>query len=152
MRRLLPLVPLALVLAACGGSGNGGGGGAAFGEAQTIRISEKEYSLNPSTVTVARAGTYTFEITNDGQTTHGFDIEAGGGGDEAEAGNIEPGESKTVQLALKAGQSYEMYCPIDGHRQEGMDGTVVLSGAPTGTTTDDNGGTSTDDGGGRDGY
>lgn len=134
MPRLLPLVPLALVLAACGG----GGGGAASGESdnQTIRISEKEYSLNPSTVTVARAGTYTFEITNDGQITHSFELEASGGGeDEVKAGDIEPGQSKTVQFTVEAGQSYEMYCPIDGHRQEGMDGTLVLAGAPTGTTT-----------------
>ena len=140
------------MLAACGGTDNGDGGGAASGEAQTIRISEKEYSLNPSTLSVARAGTYTFEITNDGKTTHGFEIEAGGGGDDAEAGNIEPGGSKTVQFTLKPGQSYEMYCPIDGHRQEGMDGTIVFAGAPTGTTTDDTGGTTTDDHGGRDGY
>ena len=158
MRRLLPLVPLALVLAACGGSSNGDRGGASSGDNQTIRISEKEYTLNPSTITVAQAGTYTFEVTNDGQTTHALELEASGGGDEAESGDIAPGETKTVELAIKAGQSYEMYCPIDGHRQQGMDGAIVLAGAPTGTTTNDDNGTSTsedeggDDRGGRDGY
>lgn len=158
MRRLLPLVPLALVLAACGGSGNGDGGGASAGENQTIRISEKEYTLNPSTITLARAGTYSFEITNDGEVTHSLDLEASGGGDEVEAGDIEPGETKSVEFTVKAGQSYEMYCPIDGHRQQGMDGTIVLAGAPTGTTTSRQDETTTsedegdDDNGGRDGY
>jgi plastocyanin len=142
VRRLLPLIPLSILLAACGGSGGGEGGGASSG-AQTIQISEKEYSLNPSAVTVSKPGTYTFEVTNDGQTTHAFDIEAGGGGEEAETGDIEPGQKKTVQFTVSAGQSYEMYCPIDGHRQQGMDGTVAFAGAPTGTTTnpeDDRGG------------
>jgi uncharacterized cupredoxin-like copper-binding protein len=153
VRRLLPLVPLALVLAACGG-GNGDGGGAASGENQTIRVSEKEYTLNPSTVTLAREGTYTFAVTNDGQVTHALELEPGGGGDEVKTGDIAPGETKKVQFTVKAGQSYEMYCPIDGHRQQGMEGTVVLAGAPTGTTTNPEGETTTseDDKGGGSGY
>ena len=153
MRRLLPLVPLALLVAACGGRGNGDGGGASSGDNQTIRISEKEYTLNPSTVTLAREGTYTFAITNDGEVTHSLNIEASGGGDEVEAGDIEPGQTKNVKFTVKAGQSYEMYCPIDGHRQQGMHGTIVLAGAPTGTTTNSEGETTTsEDNGGRDGY
>jgi uncharacterized cupredoxin-like copper-binding protein len=141
VRRLLPLIPLTLLLAACGGGGSEGGG--ASSGTQTIQISEKEYSLNPSTVTVSKPGTYTFEVTNDGQITHAFEIEASGGGDEGETGDIEPGQKKTVEFELAAGQSYEMYCPIDGHRQQGMDGTVVFAGAPTGTTTNPEGETTT---------
>jgi uncharacterized cupredoxin-like copper-binding protein len=143
VRRLLPLVPLTLLLAACGGGGSEGGG--ASSGTQTIQISEKEYSLNPSTVTVSKPGTYTFEITNDGQITHAFEIEASGGGgdEEGESGDIEPGQKKMVEFELAAGQSYEMYCPIDGHRQKGMDGSVVFAGAPTGTTTKPKGETTT---------
>ena len=153
MRRLLPLVPLALLLAACGGKSNGAGGGASSGDNQTIRISEKEYTLNPSAVTLAREGTYTFAVTNDGEVTHALNLEASGGGDEVETGDIEPGQTKNVELTVKAGQSYEMYCPIDGHRQQGMDGKIVLAGAPTGTTTNSEAETTTsEDNGGRDGY
>jgi uncharacterized cupredoxin-like copper-binding protein len=147
VRRLLPLLPLAFVLAACGGGGNGeGGGGASSGNTQTIRISEKEYSLNPSAITVAKTGTYTFEVTNDGQTTHALELEAGGGGDEVETGNIDPGQTKTVEFTVAAGHGYEMYWPIDGHRQQGMEGKVRVSGAVSGmttgetTTSEDNGG------------
>jgi uncharacterized cupredoxin-like copper-binding protein len=142
MRRLLALLPFALLLAACGGSSNSSSGdeGSASGGAvvQTIQISEKEYSLNPSTISVPKPGAYAFEVTNDGSTTHGFNVEAsGGGGDEneVESGNISPGSSKTVKFTFEAGKRYEMYCPVDGHRQEGMAGTISVGGAASGATT-----------------
>jgi hypothetical protein len=56
MRRLVVLLPLSLLLAACGGSSSTPTGGGAV--QQTIQISEQEYSLNPSTITVSRTGTY----------------------------------------------------------------------------------------------
>jgi plastocyanin len=160
VRSLLILVPLALAAAACGGGGSNDEGSAAGGATvQTIQISEKEYSLNPSTISLPKAGTYEFEVSNDGQTTHSLNIEASGGGDEVEAGNIEPGEHKTIKFTFSAGEAYEMYCPIDGHRQQGMEGEIrVGSGNPGGgattnpegeTTTSEDGMTTTgeDDGG-----
>ena len=126
---------MGLLLAACGGSSNGGEGSAAGGAVvQTIQISEKEFSLNPSTVNVSKTGTYEFEVTNDGQITHALNIEESGGGDEAETGDIE-GSHKTVKFTFSAGGSYEMYCPVDGHRSEGMEGTIMVSGAAGGGTT-----------------
>jgi len=147
VRGLLILVPAVLLLAACGGSSNssssgnstGGNEGSASGGAvaQTIQISEKEYSLNPSTITVPKPGTYAFEVTNNGTITHAFNIEASGGGDsdEIEAGHISPGSSKTVKFTLSAGHRYEMYCPVDGHKAEGMAGTISVGGAAGGGTT-----------------
>ena len=136
MRRLLTLLPLGLLLAACGGSSNGGEGSAAGGAVvQTIQISEKEFSLNPSMVTVPKPGTYEFDVTNDGSITHAFNVEQSGGGDEAETGDIDPGSHKTVKFTFSAGGSYEMYCPVDGHRSEGMEGTIMVSGAAGGGTT-----------------
>ena len=136
MRRLLTLLPLGLLLAACGGSSNGGESSAAGGAVvQTIQISEKEFSLNPSTITVPKPGTYEFDVTNDGSVTHAFNVEQSGGGDEAETGDIDPGSHKTVKFTFSAGGSYEMYCPVDGHRSEGMEGTIMVSGAAGGGTT-----------------
>ena len=136
MRRLLTLLPLGLLLAACGGSSNGGESSAAGGAVvQTIQISEKEFSLNPSTVTVPKPGTYEFDVTNDGSITHAFNVEQSGGGDEAQTGDIAPGSHKTVKFTFSAGGSYEMYCPVDGHRSEGMEGTIMVSGAAGGGTT-----------------
>src|SRR3954449_1338918 len=104
MRRLLPLLPLALLLAACGGSSSTTGGDSS-GVLQTIQLSEREYSLNPSSITVPKAGTYAFEVTNDGQIPHALTIEEGGGGDEKETGDIAPGSKKTIQFTFSAGGS-----------------------------------------------
>ena len=101
MHRLVLLLPVALLLAACGGSG--GGNNSSSSAVQTIQISEKEYSLNPSTITVPKPGTYEFDVTNDGQITHAFNLEqSGGSGDsgEAETGNIDPGSHKTVKFTF----------------------------------------------------
>jgi uncharacterized cupredoxin-like copper-binding protein len=164
MRRLLILVPLALAAAACGGSGdaNDEGSAAAGASVQTIQISEKEFSLNPASISLPKAGTYEFDVTNDGQTTHALNIEASGGGDEVETGNIEPGRHKTVKFTFSAGGAYEMYCPVDGHRQQGMEGEIrVGSGNPAGgtttnpqgeTTTSEDGMTTTDKDDGGPGY
>jgi PQQ system protein len=135
VRRLLALIPLGLLLAACGGSSGSEGSAAGGAVVQTIRISEKEYSLNPSTVTLPKPGTYEFDVTNDGSITHAFNVEESGGGDEAEAGDIEPGSHKTVKFTFSAGGSYEMYCPIDGHKAQGMAGTIMVGGAAGGGTT-----------------
>ena len=149
MRRLLVLLPTALLLAACGG-GYGGGGSSGAGSGaivRTIQISEKEYSLTPATVALQKAGTYAFQVTNNGTITHAFTIEAGGGGEEVESGDIQPGSHKTVKYTFAAGKSYEMYCPIDGHRAQGMSGTIKIGGGKGGgTTTSPSGGTTTSGG------
>jgi uncharacterized cupredoxin-like copper-binding protein len=134
VKRLLALLPLSLLLAACGGGNNSsiGSGGKAL---QTIQVSEKEYSLNPSTVTLPKPGTYAFEVTNDGKITHAFNVEQSGGGGETETGDISPGSSKTVKFTFEAGKRYEMYCPIDGHKSMGMAGTISVGGAAGGGTT-----------------
>jgi uncharacterized cupredoxin-like copper-binding protein len=137
VRRLVLLLPTALLLAACGGSSGGSEGSASGGAVvQTIQISEKEYSLNPGSMTLPKPGTYAFEITNDGTITHAFNIEASGGdGDEVESGDIDPGSSKTVKFTFSAGKRYEMYCPVDGHKAEGMAGSISVGGAAGGGTT-----------------
>jgi uncharacterized cupredoxin-like copper-binding protein len=146
VRGLLALLPVALLLAACGGTNSAGGSAL-----RTIQISEQEYSLNPSTVTVAKPGTYAFKVTNDGSITHAFTVEATGGGSEVEAGSISPGSSKTVKVTLDASKRYEMYCPVPGHKQRGMAGTInVGAAAGGGTTTNPEGETTTS--GGMPGY
>jgi plastocyanin len=138
VQRLLVLLPLAASLAACGGSsGSGGNSSQAGGSAlQTIQISEKEYSFNPSTITVPKPGTYAFEVTNKGTITHAFVIEESGSeGSEAKTGDIQPGSRKTVKFTFEAGKRYEMYCPVDGHKAEGMAGTIAVGGAAGGGTT-----------------
>jgi plastocyanin len=140
VRGLLLLLPVALLVAACGGYGGGSnsaGQGSAAGGAvvQTIKVSEKEYSLSPGTITVPKPGTYAFEVTNDGQINHALTIEASGGSGEVESSHISPGSKATVKFTFQAGKRYEMYCPIDGHKAMGMAGTISVGGAAGGGTT-----------------
>jgi uncharacterized cupredoxin-like copper-binding protein len=137
MRLRLSLVLLAVALGAAGCGGSSGGGSSSSGgqkaSGKTISISETEYKLNPSKVDLATAGSYTFQVKNDGQYSHALTIE--GQGMEAHTDTIEPGESEMLKATLKGG-SYELYCPVDGHRQRGMEGTLTVGGAASsGSTT-----------------
>jgi uncharacterized cupredoxin-like copper-binding protein len=139
MRRVWILFPV-LLLAGCGGSSNNSSEETTGGNVvQTIQISEKEYSITPSTVNLSQTGTYEFAVKNDGQITHAFNVEEGEGGEEVESGDIEPGEMKTVRFTFSGNGSFEMYCPIPGHEDKGMKGTIVVGNAAGGggTTTDE---------------
>jgi plastocyanin len=143
MRRLLVLLPLSLLLAACGGSSSTSVGGGQV--QQTIQISEQEYSLNPATVTVSKTGTYEFMVTNNGKIAHALEIE--GNGVEEKIGEIQPGAGATLRVTLTKDGSYDLYCPIDGHRSQGMKSTVTVgSGSGSGGMTTNEGGTTTSGG------
>ena len=154
MRRVWILVPAALLLSACGGS-SGKSGASSSGSGpplQTVSLSEKEFSITPKAIKVAKAGTYTFDVKNDGQITHALEVE--GNGVEQKTGDLDPGKSGTLTVDLSKTGSYEVYCPIDAHRQNGMEASLTVGGggAMGGTTSTENhesttGGTTTTKGG-----
>jgi plastocyanin len=135
MRRLLVFLPLALLLAACGGSSNEADEGGDV--LQTIQVSETEFAISPASIELPRAGTYEFAVTNDGQISHALNIEESGGGNEVESGEIGPGEKKTVRFTFSGDGPFEIYCPIGNHKDQGMEGTITVGSAAggTGTTT-----------------
>ena len=158
MRRILLLLPLALPLAACGG-GSGSNAAessstasqAAAPASKTVMVGEQEFSITPSSIALTRPGTYKFRVTNNGMIGHALEIE--GHGVEQKTGTIEPGKTATLQVSLTKAGSYEVYCPIDDHKNKGMKATLTVGGsaAPAvggtstqGTTT---GQTSTNKGG-----
>jgi plastocyanin len=144
----LPVIAGCLLAAGCGGYGKSKSATekAAVGPPlATIRISETEFRLTPSTIHLNKAGVYTFEVTNKGTVTHALEVESEGA--ESETPNIPPGETKTLTIRLTAGTRYELYCPIDGHEAKGMKGLLTagpVAGA-TSTTTEDR--TTTEGGG-----
>ena len=94
----------------------------AAGGAATVKIGETEYKLSPASAT-AKAGSVTFEATNDGKIPHDLEIE--GNGVEKKTETLEPGSTGKITVDLKPG-TYEMYCSIDGHKDLGMKGEVTV--------------------------
>jgi uncharacterized cupredoxin-like copper-binding protein len=153
MRRVWILAPAALALAACGGNSSKPAASStsttpAPAAGQTISLSEKEFSITPKAIKVTKAGTYSFHVKNDGTIAHALEIE--GNGVEQKTGHISPGSSATLTVTLPKDGSYEVYCPIDGHRQNGMEASLTVgAGAAGGMTTEGTttGGTTTGKGG-----
>jgi uncharacterized cupredoxin-like copper-binding protein len=121
--RTVAVLLLASVFALAGCGGDDGAETTNGTSSQTFTISESDFTLTPSTVTIDAAGTYTFEATNDGGVDHALEIE--GNGIEEETETIGPGESASVTVDLETG-TYEMYCPISNHRDLGMSGEVTV--------------------------
>jgi plastocyanin len=80
-----------------------------------IELSQRELS----------AGTYTIEVTNEGQATHDLVVEDAGGEDVAASEVIAPGGSDTVEVDLQPGE-YVVYCSIGNHRGMGMEVAVTV--------------------------
>jgi plastocyanin len=95
----------------------------AAGGAQTIPVGATEFKFDPSTLK-AKSGEVTFDLKNDGAAPHALEIE--GKGVEEETKTINGGQSATLKVNLKPGK-YEFYCPVDGHRQQGMEGTLTVT-------------------------
>jgi uncharacterized cupredoxin-like copper-binding protein len=127
-------IAIPLTLSACGGGDDtsstsaatttesttaASGGGAA---SSSVDISETEYKLDPADPT-AKAGSVTFTVANDGGVTHSLEVE--GNGVEEETDDISAGQSAKLTVDLQPG-TYEIYCPIDGHRDLGMEGTLTV--------------------------
>jgi plastocyanin len=149
-------IVLALAAAGCGekratttGGASGTGGGSSSPAGGALSISETEFKLTPSSEQVDKGGPVTIKVKNDGGTAHALKVEGPNG--EVQTGTIAPGKSATLKADLSKPGSYEMYCPIDGHKDKGMKGEIKVGSA--GSSSDDNGGSSGgSSGGGGGGY
>jgi len=131
--------------ATTGESSSGGGGGygssssaattsdTSGGSIKTVVIKETEFKLSPSSVTLSKPGTYTFRAENKGSAQHSLEIEGKGVKSEGSEGGeaklkqvLNPGQSGVLTVTFQRPGTYEMYCPVDGHEQEGMKGEVVV--------------------------
>jgi uncharacterized cupredoxin-like copper-binding protein len=107
--------------------------GASGGTLETIVIKETEFELSPSSVTLSKPGTYAFKAENKGSAQHSLEIDGEGvkskGGQVGEAKlepYLDPGQSGVLTLTFRKPGTYEMYCPVIGHRLAGMKGSVVV--------------------------
>jgi uncharacterized cupredoxin-like copper-binding protein len=138
MRLVLPVaLLLSLALAGCGSDSEEAATTGHASAGQTIEIGETEFALDPANVQVDETGTVTFRVTNNGSIPHALEVDGQGIEDETET--IEPGAFAELTVDLSKEGSYELYCPIGNHRDQGMEGELIVgvAGAGGGTGTDE---------------
>jgi plastocyanin len=137
----------ALLLAACGGSSSSGkssasstastppatttsaaatssSSGSGSGKALQLAADPSgQLKFDKSSVS-ASAGNVTIAFTNNAQLGHNLTVASSSGAVVGATPTFEGG-SKTLSLKLKPG-TYTFYCSVPGHRQAGMQGTLVV--------------------------
>ena len=152
VRKLLPLLPLILLAAGCGGSSGGSGAagrattlapvGSNAAPIKTVTIDESEFKLQPASVNLAQTGAYILRGVNKGTVSHAIAIE--GNGLDEDGPIVGPGKVSVLRVTITKKGTYQIYCPVDGHKDMGMKGTLTVGGAgSTGGGTGTSTGTST---------
>ena len=93
-------------------------------ESETVSVSEGEMFIELSEDSFS-AGTYSFEVTNNGRMPHDFVVEQGDS-DMAATEVLQPGESATLEVELAPGD-YVFYCSVGAHRAAGMEFPVTVA-------------------------
>ena len=120
--------------------GNGpqpGDSGFVAGTAATPRvvrvIAGPGYTFSPSTITVARGETITFEVTTVGPMVHEFmvgpaDAVAADREGTPEIADIGMMQTKSLTFTFDGAGPYAFACHADGHYEAGMRGTITVDG------------------------
>jgi uncharacterized cupredoxin-like copper-binding protein len=82
----------------------------------SVEVKLTEYKIEMPTL--IDTGATTFNVTNTGNETHGFEIE-GNGIEKVLKPRLKKGENGSLQVDLKPG-TYKVYCPVIGHKWHGM--------------------------------
>jgi plastocyanin len=72
----------------------------------------------------AKAGAVTITMSNPSTLPHAIAVE--GNGVDKDGETAMQGGTSTVSVDLKPGK-YEFYCPVDSHKQAGMEGTLTVT-------------------------
>jgi FtsP/CotA-like multicopper oxidase with cupredoxin domain len=97
--------------------------------AGAVQVSLSEFAINPATIQAPLNGKLV--VTNAGSVAHNFHVD----GTDVHTSDLASGDSATVDLkGLKAG-SYTVLCAVSGHREAGMQGTLVIGGSGSSTNS-----------------
>ena len=95
------------------------GGGASASE---IEVTLGEWFIEPKAIDIA-GGTASFKVTNTGNAPHDFVI-LNGAQEVVKSKVLNKGQTDTLSVDLPAG-SFITICDIAGHKEAGMQGTLV---------------------------
>ena len=106
-------------------SSSGGTASAGGGSKVALKAEATGLKFDKKTAT-AKAGTVTMTMNNPqgGQVPHAIAVE--GNGVDKDGKVVQPGGTSQVSVKLKPGK-YTFYCPVDGHRKAGMQGTLTVN-------------------------
>jgi plastocyanin len=142
---LAVVVPLAagVLVAGCGGSDNSSStattapakakstatkaaSSASSGSGSTLALSaDPSGALKFDKKTLkAKSGAVTINMKNPASVPHGIAVE--GNGVDKNGQPVNSGGTSTVSVTLKPGK-YTFYCPVDSHKQAGMQGTLTVT-------------------------
>ena len=135
VRRLAVVMLAAALVAGCGDDDDGAGADqlpdenvpAAPKATNEVTVRETEFALDPARATAGEAGLVTIKIVNEGEAAHSLAVDGPNGLVELD-GRIEPGATSTLEVDLDRPGSYAWYCPLDGHRERGMEGSITVGG------------------------
>jgi plastocyanin len=98
-------------------SGSGGGSSLQLAADESGQLKFDKTSLS------AKAGKVTITMDNPSPVPHAVAVE--GNGVDKDGNTVGNGGKSTVSVDLKAG-TYTFYCPVDGHKDAGMKGTLTV--------------------------
>ena len=141
MKRLAVLAPfvIAAVIAGCGSSssssssatsssgtvsGASSAAAAPSGGSAGLTLDESEFKIDPANPKVAKTGEITVTVKNTGAITHALTVQTPSG--PVSTGSIAPGKTTTLKVNIAKAGTYKFFCPIPGHEQAGMKGSLVV--------------------------
>jgi plastocyanin len=86
-----------------------------------VKVKLAEWTVAPLPTKI-KAGSIRFDVTNSGTMTHALAIV----GVKQATKNIDPGENTSLTVTLKPG-TYTLYCPVRGHRGQGMEAKLKVT-------------------------
>lgn len=122
------LIAAALALGACGGGdgpgtspGDGdGNGNGDDGDRQTLDVTVREFAFEPDQMRVAAGEPVMLVLRNAGAVEHDFAVD-----DPEVLVYAAPAETAEQEIGPFAAGTYTVYCSIPGHREAGMEATLV---------------------------
>jgi plastocyanin len=134
---LAVLLATALGAAACGGSDNSSSSSSSSASSAApssagssaggkLNVTETEFKIAPANPSIPNPGKVTLTVANKGKFPHALAIEGVSG--EPKTDTIQPGKTAALTVNFTKKGTYTWYCPIDGHRKAGMEGTITIGG------------------------
>jgi hypothetical protein len=91
-----------------------------------LLVTAREYSLGLSRPKLD-AGSAIVQLYDYGEDPHNLQLQRVGGLRVFSLGEVGPGETGRLDLKLKRGSTYHLWCSIEGHEARGMSATLRTS-------------------------